>query len=126
MDVPMKHFIRLMKALSDPNRVKIVKMLQQRHMCVCELQAALGVAQPTVSNHLKVLEDAGLVTSFKEGQWVNYSLARGETLYARALLENLKAWLEDDPEVARLLSGLDGIRRENLCAAKPDKKTDGM
>ena len=119
MDVQMKDFIRLMKALSDPNRVKVIKMLQQRHMCVCELQAALGVAQPTVSNHLKVLEDAGLVTSFKQGQWVNYSLALGETVYARTLLEHLKPWLEDDPEVARLLGGLDAIRRENLCAAKP-------
>ncbi len=114
----MKQFIRLMKALSDPNRVKIVKMLQRRRMCVCELQAALGVAQPTVSNHLKVLEDAGLVSSLKEGQWVNYSLTRGETVYATALLEHMNTWLEDDPDLALLLQGLDGIRRENLCAAK--------
>ena len=47
-------------------------------MCVCELQAALGIAQPTVSSHLKVLEEAGLVESAKEGQWVNYSLAAGD------------------------------------------------
>ena len=117
----MKHFIRLMKALSDPNRVKVIKMLQRRRMCVCELQAALGVAQPTVSNHLKVLEDAGLVASAKEGQWVNYSLAAGDTHYAKALLEHLDAWLDDDPEIAALLGGLDGIRRENLCSSRPVK-----
>ncbi|WP_243359463.1 ArsR/SmtB family transcription factor [Fundidesulfovibrio terrae] len=117
----MKTFIRLMKALSDPNRVKIIKMLQRRPMCVCELQAALGIAQPTVSNHLKTLEDAGLVESAKAGQWVNYSLAEGETDYARKLLEHLKTWLEDDPDVAALLGGLDGIRRENLCSTKPGR-----
>lgn len=117
----MKPFLRLMKALSDANRVKIVKMLKRKPMCVCELQAALGVAQPTVSNHLKVLEDAGLVESVKAGQWVNYSLASGENDYSRALLTHLDAWLEDDPEIARLLEGLDGIRRELICAAKPAK-----
>jgi len=117
----MKFFIRLMKALSDPNRVKIIKMLQRRHMCVCELQAALGIAQPTVSNHLKALEDAGIVDSAKEGQWVNYSLAAGETEYARTLLGHLKTWLEDDQDVATILGGLEDIRRENLCSAKPGK-----
>lgn len=114
----MRQFIRLMKVLSDPNRVKIIKMLQRRHMCVCELQAVLGVAQPTVSSHLKALEDAGIVESTKEGQWVNYSLAKGETVYAKALLEHLATWLEDDPDIARLLAGLDTVRRENLCGAK--------
>ncbi|WP_243439814.1 ArsR/SmtB family transcription factor [Fundidesulfovibrio soli] len=117
----MKSFLRLMKALSDANRVKIVKMLKRRPMCVCELQAALGVAQPTVSNHLKVLEDAGLVQSAKAGQWVNYSLAEGESAHARTLLTHLDTWLEDDPEIARLLFGLDDIRRENICSVKPAK-----
>ena len=54
----MKIFLKVMRALSDPNRVKIVKMLQHKAMCVCELRAALGVAQPTVSKHLKILEEA--------------------------------------------------------------------
>jgi DNA-binding transcriptional ArsR family regulator len=54
----MKSFIKIMKALSDSNRVKIIKLLQHKTMCVCELQAALNIAQPTVSKHLKILEDA--------------------------------------------------------------------
>ncbi len=65
----MERFLKVMKSLSDPNRVKILKMLEQRNLCVCELQAALGLAQPTVSKHLKTLEEAGLVTFFKEGLW---------------------------------------------------------
>ena len=57
----MRSFVKVMKALSDPRRVTILKMLQHRSMCVCEIQAALGVSQSTVSKHLKVLWEAGLV-----------------------------------------------------------------
>ena len=53
----MKEFIRDMKAVSDPTRVKILKVLEKRMMCVCELQTALGAAQSTTSKHLKILED---------------------------------------------------------------------
>ena len=59
----MKEFIKVMKALSDPNRVKLLKILQERALCVCEIQKVLGLAQPTVSSHMKILEDAGLVNT---------------------------------------------------------------
>ena len=112
----MKEFIKVMKALSDPNRVKLLKMLQKREMCVCEIQAALGIAQPTVSKHLKVLEAAGLVGRAKEGLWVNYSLSDGSrSPYAASLLGNLKHWLEDDPEIRDLFAMSAGLRREDLC-----------
>jgi ArsR family transcriptional regulator, arsenate/arsenite/antimonite-responsive transcriptional repressor len=112
----MKSFIRVMKALSDPSRVKIVKMLQHKEMCVCEIKAALGLAQPTVSKHLKVLEDAGLVQSKKNGLWVNYSLSGGDgSPYAATLLANLKHWFQDEPDIARLVKMLPVIRREEIC-----------
>jgi ArsR family transcriptional regulator, arsenate/arsenite/antimonite-responsive transcriptional repressor len=112
----MKEFIKVMKALSDPNRVKILKMLQHKSLCVCEMRTALGIAQPTVSNHLKVLEDAGLVTYLKDGLWVNYSLADGGgSPYAASLLGNLKHWLKDDPQVSTMIESLPGIRREDIC-----------
>jgi len=112
----MKDFIKVMKALSDPNRVKILKMLQQKTLCVCEIQAALKIAQPTVSKHLKVLEDAGMVSYRKDGLWVNYQLADGNTSpYAATLLGNLKHWLGGDPEIADLMDGLSRIRREDIC-----------
>lgn len=112
----MQEFIRIMKALSDPNRVKMIKILQAKSMCVCEMQAALGIAQPTVSNHLKVLEEAGLVASRKDGLWVNYFPTDGSiNPYAATLLGTLKHWLQDDPEVAAILKSLPGIRREVIC-----------
>ena len=115
----MKEFIKVMKALSDPNRVKLLKLLQKREMCVCEIQAALGIAQPTVSKHLKILENAGLVGRKKEGLWVNYSLSDGgRSPYAASLLGNLKHWLADDLEIRDLFARSGGLRREDLCRVR--------
>lgn len=112
----MQEFIKVMKALSDPNRVKIIKMLQSKTMCVCELHGALGVSQPTVSKHLKSLEDAGLVCSRKDGLWVNYQLTDGRSSpYAASLLGNIRHWLEDDPDVRDLTAKLPFLNREELC-----------
>lgn len=114
--VVMKIFLKVMKALSDPSRVKIIKMLQKRVMCVCEIKESLGVAQSTASKHLKILEDAGLITFHKDGLWVNYALADGGVSpYAASMIGNLKHWLENDPEVIVLVKQLPQIRRENIC-----------
>jgi ArsR family transcriptional regulator len=112
----MKDFLKVMKAVSDSNRVKILKMLQQKTMCVCELREALQLAQPTVSKHLKLLEDAGLVGSSKDGIWVNYNLADGaKSPYVATTLGNLKHWLDDDSEISQLIEKLPSIMRENIC-----------
>ena len=112
----MKEFIRVMKALSDPNRVKILKMLQNKVMCVCEIKEALGLAQPTVSRHLKVLENASLVGYKKDGLWVNYHLTGGDkSPYAANLLGNLRHWLQDDPEIEELVERLPTIDRKEIC-----------
>jgi len=116
LEVTLKEFIRVMKALSDPNRVKILKMLQHRVMCVCEIKAALDLAQPTVSRHLKVLENAGLVGYKKDGLWVNYHITDGDhSPYAANLLGNLRHWLQGDSEIKSLLEKLPSIRREEVC-----------
>ena len=112
----MKDFIKVMKALSDPNRVKILQLLQLKTMCVCELQGALQISQPSVSKSLKILEEAGLVDYKKEGLWVNYYLADGKTSpYAASLLGNLKHWLENDPEISDLVGIIPFLNREELC-----------
>lgn len=112
----MKGFIKVMKALSDPNRVKIIKMLQHKSMCVCEMQAALQIAQPSVSKHLKILEEAGLVDYSKDGLWVNYHLTDGRSSpYAASILGNLRHWLEDNEEVSELVEKIPSIRREDIC-----------
>ena len=112
----MKSFLKVMKALSDPNRVKILKLLQQKMMCVCELRGALKIAQPTVSKHLKILEEAGLVDYEKDGLWVNYFLADGKSNpYAASVLGNLRHWLDEDPEINELVKKVPFLNRDELC-----------
>jgi len=116
----MRDFTTVMKALADANRVKIVKMLQHRVMCVCEIQATLELAQPTVSKHLQILAKAGLVVSEKEGLWVNYRLGDGSSSpYAATLLGNLRHWLEGDREIKPLVTKLPAIAREEICRRQP-------
>lgn len=112
----MRIFVKVMKALSDPNRVKIIKVLQQKKMCVCELQAVLNLAQSTVSKHLKILEEAGLVDYSKDGLWVNYFLSDGKSSpYAASLLGSLQHWLNEDSQVAELVEKAPFVNRENIC-----------
>lgn len=112
----MKEFVKVTKALSDPNRVKIIKMLQHKVMCVCEMKEALQISQPSVSKHLRILEEAGLVDFKKDGLWVNYYLTDGsKSPYVSSLLGNLRHWLEDESEIRELLKRLPNIRREDVC-----------
>lgn len=67
---------RLLKALANETRLKMLKLLGVREMCVCELTVALDLTQPTASHHLNILENLGLVKDRKEGKWVFYSVAR--------------------------------------------------
>ncbi len=113
----MENFLKVMKALSDKNRLKIIKMLQHKDLlCVCEIQAGLGLAQPTVSKHLRILEDAGLVIYKKKGLWVNYSLnQKPDNPYSATMLGNLRYWLEDEQEITKLIEKLPELNRENIC-----------
>jgi ArsR family transcriptional regulator len=68
---------RILKALADPVRLRLVSMVaahDSREACVCELTEPLGLSQPTISHHLKVLVDAGILTRDKRGVWAYYAL----------------------------------------------------
>ena len=77
---------RFFKALGDETRQRILGLLMEREMCVCELVTALKMTQPTTSHHLKILEDADIVQSTKEGTWVFYKIVDKEKV--AALLKN--------------------------------------
>ena len=85
-------------------------------MCVCEIKEALKLSQPSVSKHLKILEDAGLVDYKKDGLWVNYYLTDGKkSPYASSLMGNLRHWLDEEPAILDIVKRLPDIRRENIC-----------
>lgn len=116
MDIPLKGFIAVAKALREPNRVKILKVLQHGELCVCGIQVLLGISQATASKHLSILTTAGLVEYRKEGLWVYYRLAGSPgSPYASTLLGNLKYWLEQDKEVVALVKKIPEIRNNKLC-----------
>jgi len=71
---------RLFKALADETRLRILKILEIREMCVCEVMVALDLTQPTASHHLGLLENAGLVKGRKEGKWVFYKVANPDLI----------------------------------------------
>jgi len=66
----------LFNALSDHKRMKIIKLLLNRKLCVCEFTEVLDVTQSTVSHHLNLLENAGLIRGFKKGKWTFYELVK--------------------------------------------------
>lgn len=71
------HLSRGYKALGDPTRLQLLSMIAAHDggtACVCELTGPLALSQPTISHHLRVLREAGLVTSERRGTWVHYSL----------------------------------------------------
>jgi len=66
---------RFFKALGNETRIKILKLLSLRRMCVCEIMVALNLTQPTASHHLHILENAGIAKNEHEGKWIFYSIA---------------------------------------------------
>lgn len=71
----MREFMAITKALSDHNRVRILLALRRHELCVCQITELFGLATSTVSKHLSVLQQAGLVQSRKTERWVYYRLA---------------------------------------------------
>jgi len=67
---------RTFQALADENRIRILELLGEGELCVCDLASALGLSQPLLSFHLRTLREAGLVSARKQGRWVHYSLIR--------------------------------------------------
>lgn len=81
----MNELVVIFKALSDETRLRIIKLLEEGELCVCDLTAALDMAQPNVSFHLGALREAGLIKDRKQGKWIHYRLNETD-LFRRMLL----------------------------------------
>ena len=103
----MRELVKVFKALSDETRIRLLKLLQQRELCVCEIMQVLKMTQSRVSRNLGILKDAGLVTDRRDGLWVHYSLNRKSfNKYVQPILELLEDWIDDNDDVRRDLSEL--------------------
>ena len=79
----------IFKAFCDENRIRILKMLRSGEKCACKLLEELNVTQPTLSHHMKILCDSGVVVGRKEGKWMHYSISREGAKVANELLKEL-------------------------------------
>jgi len=112
----MRELIKVLKATSDKNRLRILKMLQRKRMCVCELSAALGITRPSVSKHLSILKEAGLVQDERNGQWIEYQLCMEEiNQYAPVILNQIKKWVNNDPVIKKDIILIRTLSREEVC-----------
>jgi len=75
MELADKKIAEMFKALCDENRIKILKLLQGGEKCACVLLDDLHISQPTLSHHMKILCDSGIVSGRKEGKWMHYSVS---------------------------------------------------
>ena len=107
------------KALAEPNRLRILKMLYIRPLCVCEITEILQLATSTVSKHLYLLREADLIVDHKEGKWVNYQLNNDPTPTVPGwLLSHLAGLLADDETIQQDVERIRTVDRHQLCAAE--------
>ncbi len=113
----MNKLIQIFKALSDKNRLRILLMLSRKKLCVCEIQAILGVTISTVSKHLSILKDVGFISDEKEGKWINYLLNKSskEAVLIQLLLL-IQFYLSDDELVKSDLEKVGTVCRNQLCS----------
>jgi ArsR family transcriptional regulator, arsenate/arsenite/antimonite-responsive transcriptional repressor len=114
--VNLKKITKILKALADESRIRIVALLKERNdLCVCEITEIIGLSQPTISSHLKKLEDAEIITYSKDGLWVNYHLDENMEKEIEQLLETVVRILGEDERIQSDVSRSFKINREMIC-----------
>lgn len=110
--------INMLKALSDRNRLRTFMVLLEGELCVCQIVELLQLAPSTVSKHLSVLNQSGLLGSYKKGRWVYYHISKYALENQNELVDSLATMLKDDPQVISDLKNLQEILKtdpEQLC-----------
>lgn len=119
----MRDFELALKAAGDPTRTRMLKLLEGGGLCVCQVQAVLRLAPSTVSKHLAILRNAGLVEDRRNGKWTEYALASERTnAFAGSLLRMLRGPLDRDPVVVadrKRLRDIKAIPLVELCVTVP-------
>lgn len=98
----MKHTVKVFKALSDPTRLRILMLLLQRELCVCELTAILEMEQSRISHQLRVLRNVDLVEDIREGKWIIYRVTEDKKKDLNLIFDHLTGDnLADSEEITR-------------------------
>jgi ArsR family transcriptional regulator len=112
----MRKYEKIFKALSDSNRLRILKMLENGSLCVCEIRAVLNLANSTVSKHLSILRDAGFILDEKNGKWVDYRLNnKVEEPHVKKLMKLMNEWMNDEDRIKADKRKLEKVDRNIIC-----------
>ncbi len=120
----MEYLLNIFKALSEETRLRILKLLENGELCVCDIVAALEMVQPKVSFHLNVLKEAGFLKDRKQGRWTHYRLDDSD-FFRRFLLLSVMERISKEAVAAdrkRLDSFLKGKPSKDNVVPLPDKK----
>ena len=108
---------KLFKSLSDSNRLRILKMLQVKPLCVCEITDVLQLATSTVSKHLSILKETGFIIEEKDGKWVNYMInPRPNDPRISSIISTLDFWIADDQLIISDKQKVEKVDRDELCS----------
>ncbi len=124
----MQEMINTFKALSEETRLRILKLLEQGELCVCEIVAALDIIQPKVSFHLNVLKEAGFLKDRKQGRWTHYRIDDSD-FFRRFLLVSVleripkEALAEDTKRLEVFMQDKPG--RDNVVSLPAKKRCAG-
>ena len=110
----MKEILNILKALGEENRFRIVMMLRERSLCVCEFCEVLDISLSTVSSHLKQLSHAGILKSRKVGRWVVYALTEEPSI--RELIERVRKEVKDEEKLNHDLLAIREVNPAKSCA----------
>ena len=114
--INLKKITKILKALADESRIRIVALLKKRNgLCVCEITEIIGLSQPTISSHLKKLQDAEIITYSKDGLWVKYGLDENMEKEVEQFLNSIVQILGEDERIKSDVSRSFKINREIIC-----------
>lgn len=89
MELDVKKTVTVFKAFCDENRIRILQLLLNGEKCACKLLEEMNITQPTLSHHMKILCDSGIVVGRKDGKWMHYSISKEGAATAKVYLNAL-------------------------------------
>ena len=109
----VRQYTDLFKALSDETRLRIVVLLYKQELCVCQIEAALGISQTKASRHLAILRHAGLLKAKRNGLWIYYTLEEPRNKVEENLFKNLRNSLCIE------LTSMEDLAKKKTCTTQP-------
>ncbi len=119
----MKNIIKLLKLLSDETRLRILMLLTEKELCVCQLMGVLGISQPLVSRNLSLLSNSGLLSERRDGKLIFYTLKRQLPDFASMVITMIKSELRNSETFRHDLKSLKECNEFQKKTGKCDMKT---